>query len=519
MSMPSRAPSPSLPIIWDGAGRGEDSDGRRSFLLGRWLFLKALGGVYLAAFLSFWFQARGLVGSRGILPASQYLESAHQALGAEAWWRLPSLFWLDASDAAVAAGCAAGVAGAIALLAGLAPRLACTALWVLYLSICGVGQIFLGYQWDTLLLEAGLLAIWLAPGGWRPRLGRAAPAGPAPLFLERWLVFRLFFLSGAVKLLSGDPTWRDLSAMSYHYWTQPIPTWTSALVYFSPLWVHQLETLATLAVELGLPLFVFGPRPARLAAAAGLVGLQLVINATGNYGFFGLLAVALCLPLVDDAAWRRLPGIGRLAPAAPPPRRPASRAGRDAAIVVAGFVVLVTGSEGALRLGLPVPAPAEELAELVAPLRSFNSYGLFAVMTTDRIEIEVEGSRDGHTWLPYEFRYKPDRVDQAPRFAPLHMPRLDWQMWFAALRGCARAPWFLAFQERLLEAQPEVLKLLAHDPLHGERPRYVRSLAYRYRFADPATRRRTGDWWEREELGPFCPTLTLEGGNLHVVPP
>ena len=479
--------------------------------------MRGIGLVYAAAFVSFWVQASGLVGERGILPARIFLEAVHAQLGEGAWRELPTLFWLRSDDAAIHAACGAGLALSATLVAGLAPRIAAFGLWALYLSISEIGQIFLGYQWDALLLEAGLLAIWLAPGGLRPR-----PAAPAPeaLFAIRWLVFRLFLLSGLVKILSGDPSWTGLSALQYHYWTQPIPTWTSVYAHALPPAVHTVETFATLSIEIGLPFFVFGPRPLRLAAAVGFTTLQILINATGNYGFFGLLTVVLCAALVDDGVWRRLPGLRRLVPSEPARRGPRSPLRRAAAAAALALVVAVTSAHALLRVwrGVELPSPLLSLVERLEPLHSFNAYGLFATMTKDRTEIEVEGSRDGVRWEPYAFRYKPDALDGRPPFTGLHMPRLDWQMWFAALDDCAHAPWFLAFQRRLLEASPTVLALLAVDPFRGTPPRYLRTTVYRYRFAD-ADGLRAGMWWLREPLGPYCPTLELDGDRLRIASP
>jgi hypothetical protein len=508
-----------------------EGEGHR-FALARQVFLRILGLSYLAAFASFGVQAAGLVGERGILPAALFLQDVHERLGAVALWRLPSLFWLDASTGALQGASVLGVALSAALSIGLAPRWTAAALWVLYLSVVHVGQVFLGYQWDALLLEAGLLAVWLAPAG--GGLGPGSHAflrkpRRAPLFLLRWLLFRLFLLSGLVKLLSGDPTWRDLSAMEFHYWTQPIPSWTSPYVHALPARLHQLETLATLALEIGLPFCMWGPRPLRLVAAAGFVALQLVINLTGNYGFFGLVTLALCALLVDDAIWRRVPGVRRWAGSSPvqsaeraqEQRRGPSLSATLAALAV-GVVLLVTSTQALRRLApaIELPGALRALLAAVDPLDSFHAYGLFAVMTTDRPEIEIEGTRDGESWQAYGFRWKPDRLDERPGFATPHMPRLDWQMWFAALEGsCRRTPWFLAFVRRLLEAEPAVLDLLAHDPFEGERPRAVRATLWRYRFADAATRRATGAWWTREELGPYCPPLELRGDGLGLAGP
>jgi hypothetical protein len=382
-----------------------------------------------------------------------------------------------------------------------------------------VGGAFLLYQWDALLLETGFLAIWLAPAPLRPREAARAPVEPLALWLLRLLLFKLMLLSGAVKLLSGDPTWRHLAAMQFHYWTQPIPTWTSWYAFHLPEWVHRAEVVGTFAIELGLPLLIFGPRLLRWAAASGLAALQLLIAATGNYGFFNLLTLSLCGLLFDDAAWRRLLP-PRWRPAAPDPeaaRRPGWPPARLAFAALAALLFALSSVRMLDSVGLapPRPRPFDALARVLDPFQLTSSYGLFAVMTTDRDEIEVEGSRDGAAWEPYVFPWKPGPLARRPGFAGLHMPRLDWQMWFASLRGCAGSPWFHAFLLRLLQGEPAVLGLLAHDPFAGAPPRYVRTTLYRYTFTDAGE----ANWWRRVEIGPFCPTVELHGGRLAVAEP
>jgi hypothetical protein len=498
---------------------------RAEYALASGLFLRGLGVVYAIAFASLAVQALGLYGARGILPVTDLLDLARDRMGGAAPLEMPTLFWIDASDAALLWVAWAGVASGIALACGVAPRLCAALCWALYLSWAQVGRVFLGFQWDALLLETGLLAIWLAPSGWRVPLAHTPEPPAAPLWLLRWLVFRLFFLSGLVKLASGDPAWRDLSAMAFHQWTQPLPNPLSPFVHALPMGAHRLATLATFAVELALPLLVFTPARIRRFAALGFLLLLAGINATGNYGFFGLLSAVLCIPLVDDAVWRKLEGAFGASPRRSPPARYAGRVRRTLAIAATVLVLVVTTGHALRRFGIPLPGAWTALLGLAEPLSSFHAYGLFAVMTKDRLEIEIEGTLDGETWRAYEFRWKPDRADEAPPFVPFHMPRLDWQMWFAALADCATTPWFVAFQARLLEASPEVLALLARDPFDGAPPRQVRSTIDRARFARPgdlaarlrpATRDRLPDWWIRDPLGPYCPTLELDEGRLRV---
>ncbi len=488
--------------------------GPETYRLTRRVFLALLGLVYLAAFASLWVQLDGLIGSRGIAPAAELLERADLRLGGEARWRIPSLLWLGSSDGALHGLCAAGVAASLLLVGGVAPRAVLMLLWVLYLSLVVVGDVFLGYQWDALLIETGLCAIFFAPGGVGPRAAAGRPVERAGLWLLRWLLFRLIVQSGAVKLLSGDPTWWGLSALHFHYFTQPLPTWSSWYVHHLPGALHSISVFITLAIEIGLPVLVFAPRRARWLAFACFAALQLLILSTGNYGFFNWLTLALCVTLLDDASLRAaIPGRWRsTAPEVsdPPARRGWRRAGH---VVFVGLAIGLIGLSATAPLAVRfsgAPAWLVQLQRKIAPLRSVNQYGLFAVMTTERMEIELEGSADGREWRPYVFRWKPGPPDRAPGFTGPHMPRLDWQMWFAALRGCRRALWFQNFMLRVLEGSESALGLLAGNPFPDAPPRYLRTPFYRYTFAAPGGEA----WWSRQRVGAFCPPVRLENGRL-----
>jgi hypothetical protein len=479
-----------------------------SFFLARWLFLRLLGGVYLAAFLSLWVQIHGLIGSRGILPIGDYLADVRAVTGPKRYLLVPTLCWLDPSDRFLDVLCGSGVALSGLLILGIAPSVVLFLLWALYLSLTVAGQEFLGYQWDGLLLETGLLAVFLAPPQLWPRLARQAPPSGLVLWLFRWLLFRVMFGSGMAKLVSGDPTWRGLTALQYHYETQPLPTWTSWYVHQLPGWFHGLSVLLTFAAELLVPLGIFGPRRLRHAACAGIVALMLLIAATGNYGFFNLLTIVLCVPLLDDgvfpARWR-----ARLASAEPRGRGwPRWLVMPFATGIFALSLLPFLAGIGLLQHG---PTWLMTTYRIVESFRSVNRYGLFAVMTTRRPEILVEGSNDGVTWLPYDFRWKPGDVRRPPAFAGPHMPRLDWQMWFAALEDYRENPWFLRFLDRLLKGSPEVLALLERNPFPDQPPRYLRAVVHDYHFSDAAARAETGAWWRRERRGLYCPVLTDSG--------
>jgi hypothetical protein len=498
----------------------EPINNRPAYRLTRSLLLRGLGVAYLCAFGSLAAQIDGLIGSHGILPGAVYLDRVAQILGRgpSTFWQVPTLFWLDASDWALRGACWGGIALSVLLIGGILPGLCVTVLWVFYLSLTVVGQVFLGYQWDSLLLESGLLAMLLTP--WGIRLSRAGPPAPFAIFLFRWLVFRLMLQSGVVKLTSGDPTWRDWTALDYHYYTQPLPTWSSWYMDQMPVWFQMLSMAFMYYAEIVAPCFVFGPRILRRIGFVSLVLLQLLIASTGNYGFFNVLSAVLCLSLLDDQDWVWLAcdlcRIARKPVAVSQAGSPAPGLIRRVVVSVVGGVLLAVTAEQTIETldpALPswvmpvrvaIQVPSQMVADLLDPLRSANAYGLFRVMTRERPEITLEGSEDGSTWKPYRFRWKPGELDRAPRFATPHMPRLDWQMWFAALAGdCRAAPWFLIFEERLLAGTPEVLALLKENPFPERPPRYLRARLSRYTFTSWGSK----DWWASEEVGLFCPMV------------
>lgn len=483
----------------------------REYRLVRWAFLRLMGGTFLIAFSSLGRQVLGLYGSRGIRPVRDRLEAERVAVpGWERFRVTPSVFWLDDSDEALVRGCRAGQVLSLMLMLNIAPRASASLLWALYLSYVSVGREFLSFQWDVLLLEMGLLSAFTAPGGLRPGLGRDAPSA-LDVFLFRLLVFRLYFGSGVSKLQSGDETWRELRAMDHYYETAPLPTRGGWYAHHLPRGFHQATTAATLGVETALPFLTFAPRKLRQLAFWVFAGLQGSIAATGNYGFFNVQSLALGLWLLDDAALRRVLPLDAEAPAGP---RPWWRTGLSA--VLAAPVAVLGTSEVLRRFDVWPRGSARIQGALgwlegqARPLRSVNPYGLFSVMTVERPEILVEGSDDGEHWKEYPFRYKVGDPERPPRQVAPHQPRLDWQMWFAALG--APSSWFIAFLGRLLEGAPEVLKLLERNPFPDGPPRLVRAVLYDYKMADLEERRRTGTWWKRERLGLYVPPLALAPG-------
>ena len=458
------------------------------------LGLRGLGVVYLVAFTSLRRQVLGLYGARGILPIQSHLQELDRAVSIgrdgrrldrrRTWWRrmhlVPSLLWLDASDAGLKRLCTVGQLAGAALALRIGGRLASATAWAAYLSFVSVGGDFLRFQWDVLLLEAGLQAT----------LGR-----PRRL-LTRVLAFRLQFESGVAKLASRDTTWRDLSACCYHQETQPLPTPIGWYAHHLPRRVQQAATASTLFIECAIPFLAFGPRRLRQPAFAILTAFQGLIALTGNYAFFNWLTAVLNLGLVE------LP-------------RPASARGdqaaiRDALDALAAAPIAILGVAdlvGRLRPDGRRPAWLQHVTESAAPFHVVSSYGLFSAMTTARPEIVIEGSDDGEHWREYGFRYKPGDVRRAPRWVAPHQPRLDWQMWFAAL-GYPPG-WFRRLMRRLLEGSPEVLALFEGNPFPARPPRFVRALLYDYKVADLRTHRQTGSWWVRTRLGIYFPASAL----------
>ena len=486
--------------------RSADPRGAATYATATWLFLRLLGVIYFIAFGSLAVQVVGLVGHEGILPARLYMDGARafvasEGIGVDRYRLLPTLGWISTGDALLRASCYAGAALSILLVVGVAPVLVLAMLWFDYLSLSIVCREFLSYQWDALLLEAGLIAVFLAPPIWRERPADRADPPPIVRWLMTWLMFRLIVGSGAVKLASGDPTWRGLTAMTFHYETQPIPTPLAWYAHQLPVWFQKVSTGAVLTIELIAPWFVLGPRWLRVIAFVLLAGLQCLVALTGNYAFFNVLAVALCLFLLDDRVFEQLmPAVGAGGRARPIAARKGPRhisAVTFAIVTVPVSLVMFTGSIG---LALPLPF-AGEVADIISPFRSVNSYGLFAVMTTTRDEIVVEGSNDGERWQPYEFPFKPGDVNRRPPWVAPHQPRLDWQMWFAALASYADAPWFRNFCVRLLEGSPEVVALMARNPFPDAPPKYIRAVLYRYHFGKTT-------WWTREQIGEYSPVMS-----------
>jgi len=509
--------------------------GARARLVPRWLFLRALGGIYFSAFFSLLFQIRGLMGPAGILPAGKYLREVEQSLAYwQRWWYAPTVLWWSNGRAMLMALCWVGLLASLLLVLNWWPRGMLALSFLCFLSFVSVAQDFSGYQSDGMLLEAGAISFFFAPPGLRPGLGGSFAPVRASLFLLQWEWFRIYFQSGAVKLLSGDPEWRNFTAMDEYYQNGPLPTWIAWYVQHLPHWFHAGTVYATLALELGLVWMLFMPRRWRIACFFIVTVWQLGVILTANYAFLNYLVLSLGVLLVDDrllaTLWpKRWQFTTRDAHVTAEKTgeensmswRTQSRKYGQRVILVVGAIMLTwifyatTAKLVWMFAKLPLAvAPVTALE----PFRIANQYGLFAVMTRGRYEIEFQGSHDGENWAPYPFRYKPQDPKQPPSIYAPYQPRFDWNLWFASLGTWRENPIVPNTEVLLFTNDHDVLELFAGNPFAGEPPRQVRAVLWQYWFTTLAEKRATGLWWRRQSLGLYAPTLERKpDGTLTVI--
>jgi hypothetical protein len=482
-----------------------------SFWLVRAALLRGVGLIYAVGFLILVQQGPALIGSRGLLPVSRFLDLVTANLGSRwaGFWQIPSVFWFSASDGWLAVGAWLGLLGALLVMAGLgnAPLLAL--LWALYLSFVHVGQIFYGYGWDTLLCETGFLAIFLSPA-WRP--GEFHPRSAPPLVvlvLLRWLAFRIMFGAGLIKL-RGDECWRDLTCLSYHYETQPNPGPLSPLFHAAPLWFHRLGTAFNHVVEVVAPFGVFGPRPVRLASGALIVLFQAILILSGNLSFLNWLTLIIAFACFDDQLVLRLlrPRSRQRWEQKLKPLSDATQSRLRIRVTVALAIVV-----GALSLNpiVNLLSSRQAMNASFEPFDLVNTYGAFGSVSRERYEVIIEGTGastlDQHTqWREYELPCKPGRVDRRPCWITPYHYRLDWQLWFVPLSPDYQRRWFLSLTHHLLQGDSAVLGLFAENPFPNEPPRYVRASFFRYRMNSPGSRAT----WRRERAGQYLPPQSLD---------
>ncbi|MFY9676874.1 MAG: lipase maturation factor family protein [Terriglobales bacterium] len=523
------SPSPTS-IAWlYGAQQGEPER-----LVPRWIFLRALGAIYFSAFFSLLFQIRGLIGPSGILPAGSFLQTVAQSLGnLERLWYAPTLFWWSSGNTMLMAVCWVGMVASLLLVLNLWPRGMLLICFICFLSFVSAAQDFSGYQSDEMLLEAGFIALFFAPPGLRPGLARAHPASRASLFLLLWEWFRIYFESGAAKLLSGDSEWRHLTAMDEYYQNGPLPTWIGWYLQHLPHWFHAATAGATLALELVLVWMLFLPRRWRIVCFFIVTPWEIGVILSANYTFLNYLVLFLGILLLDDRFIRqtlpkrwsvRFPAeiVTAEMTTAHSDRPQAAWRNSGKAVklsttaVMLTWIFYVTTAELIWMFARP-PLPTFPVAAL-EPFRIANRYGLFAVMTRGRYEIEFQGSTDGVNWVAYPFRYKPQALNQAPRIYAPYQPRFDWNLWFASLGSWRDYPIVPNTEVRLLSNDRDVLELFAGNPFAHDAPRQIRVLLWQYWFTSMKEKRETGLWWRREQLGVYAPTIErTDDGKIRVV--
>ena len=504
---------------------------RSSYWLTRFVILRLLGFTYLFAFLSAALQIVPLVGRDGLLPAHSYLARVADQIGSPwaGFLRLPSLFWIDVSDPAMLSLAWIGVALSFVVLCGYANAIIMVALWALYFSFVSIGQDWYGYGWEIQLLETGALAVFLCP----LLDARPFPRRPPPflaILLMRWLAFRIMLGAGLIKI-RGDACWRDLTCLVHHYETQPIPNPISRVYHFMPLWFHKGGALFNHVVELVAPWFVFGPRLARRVAGVLMLIFQAILISSGNLSFLNYLTIVPALATLDDDLLRRvLPrwltrraerAAAESAPAPSPAPGPASALAAARARVPARLIPVAAYALVVALLSLNpmfnLLSARQVMNTSFDRLHLVNTYGAFGSVGDIRREIVFEGTRDDPPtaqteWKEYDFWCKPGTPTRRPCSIAPFQPRLDWQIWFAAMSRPERYPWTLHLVWKLLQNDARTLSLLGPNPFPDTPPLYIRAAFYRYEFAPPGEI--DGAWWRRTYLGEWLPPLSASDPRL-----
>jgi lipase maturation factor len=483
-----------------------------SYWLTRFLFLRLLGLVYVVAFLIVLFQWEPLLGSQGLLPAHELLDAvaSSHGRGPGTFLRLPTLFLFDASDEAFRAGGWIGLGLSLVVLGGFANAPILFLLWILYMSYVHAGRTFYGYGWEILLLETGFLAIFLAPLWRLSPFERRSPPTPVVIVLLRWLLFRLMLGAGLIKL-RGDPCWRDLTCMVYHYETQPNPNPLSWYFHHLPVWFHRLEVLFNHVVELGAPFFVFGPRRARHVAGALIVLFQALLILSGNLSFLNWLTLTIAVACFDDRLLAHLVPVRWREPLA---RRTADAEPTKARTVVSYALAVVIGLLSVNPV-LNMLSPGQVMNTSFDPFELVNTYGAFGSIGRQRFEIVLEGTSDpepteASRWTEYDFKCKPSDPFHHPCWISPYHYRLDWQMWFAAMPGAGTPSWLVRLVARLLAGDAKVRGLLAPGPFEDQPPKWIRARYYRYEFTAPGE----PGWWRRTLVGESLPPLSANSPLL-----
>ena len=471
------------------------------YWLARLALAKSMGALFLIAFLNAVKQFRPLLGERGLLPVPLFVREVP-------FQESPSLFFFFPNDQAFAILAWLGVALSSVIVAGFIDSYTWglwaiwIMLWVLYLSFVNVGQIFYGFGWESILLEAGAYAAFLG--------GSETTTQVAVMWLFRWLLFRVMFGAGLIKL-RGDSCWRDLTCLDYHYETQPIPNPLSWFFHQGPEWSKKGGVLFNHFAELIVPFGYFLPQPMASIAGALTILFQLLIFASGNLSWLNALTLVLAFSCFDDQTLGRWFGIQAQ------PTHPPDLVFRI--FTAAIFLLVVVLSIKPVKNLL---SRRQVMNTVYNRFHFVGTYGAFGGITRERYEIAFEGTDEtvitpSTKWREYEFKGKPgDPTRMPPQIAPYHL-RLDWLMWFAAMGSYQRHPWLIHLVAKLLEGDKAVLGLLKRNPFPGAPPHFVRAQRYLYRFSSPRERRASGLWWIRESAGSYFPMVSLQSPALRIL--
>jgi hypothetical protein len=492
----------------------------------RWIFLRALGLIYFSAFFSLVFQIRGLIGPGGILPVGDYLPRITDAFGNGRFWFTPTLLWFSAGSPMLMAICWAGMLASLLVVLNVWPKGALAICFICFISFVSAARDFSGYQSDSMLLEAGFLALFFAPAGFRPRWGESRPPSRISYFLLLWLWFRIYFESGVAKIVSGDLQWRHLTAIYDYFQNGPLPTWIGWYAANLPHWFLKGTAAVTLGIELGLVWIMFLPRRFRIILFWIVTPWEIGIILTANYTFLNYIVLSLGFLLLDDKylirlfpqSWKNfLPsGVKSSAPEKPAAdtwwsllREQLTPLKLSLIAVILGLIFYATAARMIWMVFPAAPLPITPVRAL-APWRIADQYGLFAIMTPDRYELEFQGSNDGVNWTAYKFRFKPQDIDKAPRIYAPYQPRFDWNLWFASLGSWREFSIVPRTETLLLKNDQDVISLFADNPFPNVPPKMVRVVVWQYWFSTPAEKHAQGVWWRRQLLGLYAPAIELE---------
>lgn len=452
------------------------------------LLPRLLGFIYFIVFASFLFQAKGLIGSKGILPVGEYLQFVASRVGKKKYYYAPTLLWINSSDTALMALVSLGATFGLLLGFGISPILLLPLLYLLHLSLLIAGQDFLSFGWETFLLEITFNTSFLV---------LTPTPNPFIWISLNLLLFRFYFLGGVSKLLSQDPNWKNMTALAFHYESQPLPNTQAWYAHKLPLFIQKVSTFVMFIIEIVVPFGIFATDEIRLYTFWLFLLLQFLIWFTGNFSYLNYLSVVFSIILIPDTT---LSSFFTLSPSVDTPSL-----SLQILVSIMGALLILYQVLSLVHYFMPNQT-CRKMLDPISPFCIVNRYGIFAVMTTRRDEIVIEGSDDGVTWHEYLFKYKPSEITRRPRRVAPYQPRLDWQMWFLPFTYYESEWWFQRFLYSLLIGSEDVLRLIRKNPFPSRPPKYIRASVYLYQFSnfDEKT------WWKRQFERYYSPTLSLK---------